>query len=144
MPPLFNSNPNLIRPLPPMEAGAFIYGNFHGRTHTTQKENAADCRPRQGRGNRVAGQGAGSSFKERVLPLAYLQGGNAAACSQNAAIKTLSRITKPWRSLWGCWGQSRIRNNANQLAKAVNTGSLPVTPETEARLIPLCDDIAKC
>ncbi len=32
-------------------------------------------------------------------------------------------------------GQSRIGNNLNQLAKAVNSGSLPVTPETEAELL---------
>ena len=28
-------------------------------------------------------------------------------------------------------GASRLSNNLNQLARAVNTGSLPVTPETE-------------
>lgn len=28
-------------------------------------------------------------------------------------------------------GQSRLSNNLNQLAKAVNIGALPVTPETE-------------
>lgn len=32
-------------------------------------------------------------------------------------------------------GQSRIANNLNQLAKAANSGSLPVTPETEAALM---------
>ena len=32
-------------------------------------------------------------------------------------------------------GQSRIGNNLNQLAKAVNSGSLPVKPETEAELL---------
>lgn len=31
-------------------------------------------------------------------------------------------------------GNSRLANNLNQLAKAANTGSLPVTPETEATL----------
>jgi hypothetical protein len=39
-------------------------------------------------------------------------------------------------------GQSRIANNLNQLAKAVNTGSLPVTPETEAELKQAASDIA--
>ncbi len=28
-------------------------------------------------------------------------------------------------------GKARLANNLNQLAKAVNTGSLPVTPDTE-------------
>ncbi len=36
--------------------------------------------------------------------------------------------------LIGVLGQSRIPNNINQLAKAANTGSLPVNPETEKRL----------
>lgn len=35
-------------------------------------------------------------------------------------------------------GQSRISSNLNQLAKAVNIGVLPVTPETEADLAEAC------
>lgn len=38
-------------------------------------------------------------------------------------------------------GQSRLSSNLNQLAKAVNTGSLPVTPETEADLRQACKDV---
>lgn len=36
--------------------------------------------------------------------------------------------------LLGLLGQSRIPNNINQLAKAANTGSLPVNPDTEKQL----------
>lgn len=39
-------------------------------------------------------------------------------------------------------GQSRLSANVNQLARAVNSGSLPVTPETEAALQEACADIA--
>lgn len=35
-------------------------------------------------------------------------------------------------------GQSRLSNNLNQLAKAVNIGALPVTPETEAEIVDAC------
>jgi hypothetical protein len=35
-------------------------------------------------------------------------------------------------------GQSRIANNLNQLAKAVNIGALPVTPETESEIVEAC------
>lgn len=35
-------------------------------------------------------------------------------------------------------GQSRIANNLNQLAKAVNIGALPVTPETESEILEAC------
>lgn len=42
----------------------------------------------------------------------------------------------------GALGQSRLSSNLNQLAKAVNTGSLPVTPETEADLLAACRDVA--
>lgn len=38
-------------------------------------------------------------------------------------------------------GQSRITNNLNQLAKAVNTGSLPVTPDTDAAIQQACADV---
>ena len=38
-------------------------------------------------------------------------------------------------------GQARLANNLNQLAKAVNTGSLPVTPETEDYLQQACQDV---
>lgn len=35
-------------------------------------------------------------------------------------------------------GASRIASNLNQLAKAANSGSLPITPETEAMLREAC------
>ena len=42
----------------------------------------------------------------------------------------------------GALGRSRLASNLNQLAKAVNTGSLPVTPETEADLKQACREIS--
>lgn len=42
----------------------------------------------------------------------------------------------------GALGQSRLSSNLNQLAKAVNTGSLPVTPETEADLQEACREVS--
>ena len=36
--------------------------------------------------------------------------------------------------LLGILGRSRIPNNINQLAKAANSGSLPVNPDTEKKL----------
>ena len=41
----------------------------------------------------------------------------------------------------GTLGASRLSANLNQLAKAVNTGSLPVTPETEDDLRQACKDV---
>jgi len=43
--------------------------------------------------------------------------------------------------LLGKLGQSRLSSNVNQLAKAANTGSLAVTPETEAALNEAADAI---
>jgi hypothetical protein len=40
--------------------------------------------------------------------------------------------------LLGELGRSRIANNLNQLARAVNSGSLPVSPETEADIQETC------
>ncbi|UWQ25372.1 hypothetical protein K3553_02575 [Leisingera aquaemixtae] len=45
--------------------------------------------------------------------------------------------------LAGALGQSRLSSNLNQLAKAVNTGSLPVTPETEAELQGACREVSE-
>ena len=38
-------------------------------------------------------------------------------------------------------GRSRLANNLNQLAKAANSGSLEVTPDTEQALKQACSDI---
>lgn len=38
-------------------------------------------------------------------------------------------------------GEARLSQNLNQLAKAVNMGALPVTPETEAELVAACADV---
>ncbi|MGE0282901.1 MAG: hypothetical protein AB7P20_20120 [Rhizobiaceae bacterium] len=35
-------------------------------------------------------------------------------------------------------GQSRIANNLSQLAKAMNIGALPMTPETESEIVAAC------
>lgn len=43
----------------------------------------------------------------------------------------------------GALGASRLSANLNQLARAVNTGSLPVTPETEAELQQACQEVAQ-
>jgi len=41
----------------------------------------------------------------------------------------------------GMLGQSRLSSNLNQLAKSANSGSLPVTPDTEAQLIMALADV---
>lgn len=41
----------------------------------------------------------------------------------------------------GALGSSRLSSNLNQLARASNSGSLPVTPETEADLRQACEDV---
>jgi hypothetical protein len=43
----------------------------------------------------------------------------------------------------GALGSSRLSSNLNQLAKAVNTGSLPVTQETEADIRRACRDVVQ-
>ncbi|MEM9580747.1 MAG: hypothetical protein AAF891_08670 [Pseudomonadota bacterium] len=42
----------------------------------------------------------------------------------------------------GALGASRLSSNLNQLAKAVNAGALPVTPETEGEIKEACRDVA--
>ncbi|MFV2051710.1 hypothetical protein [Aliiroseovarius sp. YM-037] len=43
----------------------------------------------------------------------------------------------------GALGGSRLSSNLNQIAKAVNTGSLPVTPETESDIREACREVVK-
>ncbi|MAI62902.1 MAG: hypothetical protein CBB87_10560 [Micavibrio sp. TMED27] len=58
-----------------------------------------------------------------------------------------SRTRKPLKDekalgeLLGKLGESRLASNVNQLAKAANSGSLPVTPDTEKALQTACDDV---
>ncbi len=61
--------------------------------------------------------------------------------------KQRTRSRKPLKDdkalaeLLGKLGQSRLASNINQLAKASNTGSLPVTPDTEQALQNACNDV---
>ncbi len=41
----------------------------------------------------------------------------------------------------GALGSSRLSSNLNQLARATNSGSLPISPETEADLRQACEDV---
>lgn len=43
----------------------------------------------------------------------------------------------------GALGQSKLANNLNQLARAANSGSLPVTPDTERAIRQACYDVQK-
>lgn len=62
--------------------------------------------------------------------------------------KVRTRTRKPLKDekalseLLGKLGGSRLASNINQLAKAANTGSLPVTPDTEAALKAACEDVS--
>jgi hypothetical protein len=49
---------------------------------------------------------------------------------------------KALASVLAMLGQSRLANNINQLARAANTGSLVMTPDSEATLKGACRDIA--
>jgi hypothetical protein len=50
---------------------------------------------------------------------------------------------EPLGQLLAMLGQSRLASNLNQLAKAANSGSLPVTEETETDLRRACAEIAE-
>lgn len=49
---------------------------------------------------------------------------------------------KALASVLAMLGQSRLANNLNQLTRSANTGSLAMTPDTEAALKVACRDIA--
>lgn len=66
---------------------------------------------------------------------------------QGKKARTRRRYKRPVKDhqalgqLLGALGEARLANNLNQLAKAANTGSLPVTPETEKALREACAEI---
>jgi hypothetical protein len=76
----------------------------------------------------------GSYIRERLL------GENAAPRKRrgNSPVKDHEALGR----VLGALGRSRLSSNLNQLAKAVHTGSLPVTPETEADLKQACREIS--
>jgi hypothetical protein len=57
--------------------------------------------------------------------------------SQRAPVKNTESLSQLLAKL----GQSHLANNLNQLAKAANFGSLPVTEETEAELRQACKEV---
>lgn len=64
-----------------------------------------------------------------------------------SATETRARVRQPLKDaeplgrLLGLLGQSRLSSNLNQLAKAANQGSLPVTKEVEADLQAACAQV---
>lgn len=84
--------------------------------------------------NDAAGKPLGAYIRERLF-------GESAAPRKRGGAKPVEDHEALGRVL-GALGQSRLSSNLNQLAKAVNTGSLPVTPETEAELKEACRDVS--
>ena len=82
----------------------------------------------------AAGKTLGAYIRERLF------GGDVAPRRRrgNSPVKDHEALGR----VLGALGQSRLSSNLNQLAKAVNTGSLPVTPETEAGLKEACREVA--
>lgn len=78
-----------------------------------------------------------------TMPLgAYIRSrllGNAA--SPRRTQRQPVRDDKALARLLGELGKARLANNLNQLARAANTGSLPLTPETEQALAEACRDV---
>ena len=84
--------------------------------------------------NDAAGKTLGAYIRERLF-------GKDAAPRQRRGSSPVKDHEALGRVL-GALGQSRLSSNLNQLAKAVNTGSLPVTPETEAELKEACREVS--
>ena len=92
------------------------------------------------------------SFEEKALLLAAANGVPLGAYIKAKLFdepleKVRRRGTNPVKDhaalgrLLGSLGQSRLSQNLNQLARATNTGALPVSPEVEAELRQACADV---
>ncbi len=82
----------------------------------------------------AGGKPLGAYIREKIL------GDKACARTRrgNSPVKDKEALGR----VMGALGASRLSANLNQLARAVNSGSLPVTPETEAELKDACKEIA--
>lgn len=74
----------------------------------------------------------GLFIRERAL------GGEA---EPRARVRQPLKDAEPLGRLLGLLGQSRLASNLNQLAKAANQGSLPLTAEVEAELRQACAEV---
>jgi hypothetical protein len=63
------------------------------------------------------------------------------AARPRRAVRQPIHDEKALAQLLGELGRARLANNLNQLAKAANSGSLAVTPETEKALHDACQDV---
>lgn len=72
-----------------------------------------------------------------VRDLVLSQSTQASRQRQRAKLKDDTSLARVLAAL----GQSRISNNLNQIAKAVNVGILPVTPETEQDIASACQAV---
>ncbi|WP_456417124.1 hypothetical protein [Thiolapillus sp.] len=70
-----------------------------------------------------------------------LFGGKEAPRRRRTRTRKPLKDEKALGELLGKLGESRLASNINQLAKAANSGSLPVTPDTEKALQDACDDV---
>ncbi len=70
-----------------------------------------------------------------------LFGGKEAPRRKRTRTRKPLKDEKALGELLGKLGESRLASNINQLAKAANSGSLPVTPDTEKALQDACDDV---
>ncbi|NJM33626.1 MAG: hypothetical protein HC850_01760 [Rhodomicrobium sp.] len=85
--------------------------------------------------NKAAGMSLGGYIR------ACLFGGNSLVIKKQTHGKNSVKDHKALAEVLARLGASRLASNLNQLAKAVNIGSLPVTPETESALQAACRDI---
>ena len=79
----------------------------------------------------AAGLPIGTYVKSRLFD------GSAPVRRRGASLADREALAK----LLAMLGRSHLANNLNQLAKAVNIGSLPLTPETEAELAEAIRDV---
>lgn len=87
--------------------------------------------------NALEKRAAGVTLSTYIRLQLFGEGVSARRTRNRAPVKDEKALAK----VLGALGNSRIPNNLNQLAKAVNIGSLPVTPETESALQSACRDI---
>jgi hypothetical protein len=80
----------------------------------------------------------------RLVPISglILTKGELAFRPRQRRAKTPVKDHEAFARVLAALGQSRIANNLNHIAKAVNIGTLPVTPETEQDIREACSSVS--
>ena len=122
----------------PQVSGAFRQNASGVSDHSRQGKKPTPFSLRLTDAERAALEGqAGSMPLGAYIRARLLEDAEHPRCRRRKPVKDDAALAR----LLGELGNARLANNLNQLARAANTGSLAVTPETVKAILSACQDV---